>query len=339
MAAHHTASCRLRNFSFWLTRDHAPFPLRRFVGSDRGTEPACSLGLGRLQPAAVGGLGWPSCTEQPTVISAKSKFNFGGASFSSGCEESSHSYTDEFLSSSKAAGSDSLTATVTTMVSDPTRFVIADGNGGGSLSVYALGPAGTPFHLHSSWTGQASVSVSVSGQDSWSATTTDFAKTASAQLDPGQTGSQQVTSNDESTLDGTTQFNSITCFGNTYTLAASYRFGSDARSGSDVTQEQGQARATSTLTVTGTANTAMNAIKLVSVDDKDPNNPVVSITVTGSVGAITWDVDGSLTHALGILSPGTYNFRFQISKALRTRSTLSKFSDPTARPNMGMPPH
>ena len=237
------------------------------------------------------------------------EFNFGGASFSSGCEESSHSYTDGFFSSSKAAGSDSVAATVTTMVFDPTRFIIADGNGGGFLSVYALGPSGTPFHLHSSWTGQASVSVSVSGQDSWSATITDFAKTATAQLDPDQIGSQQVNSNDDSTLDGTTQFNSITCFGSTYTLAASYRFGSDARSGSDVTQEQGKARATSTLTVTGTANTAMNAIKLISVDDKDPNNPVVSFTVTGSVGAITWDLDGGLTNALGILSPGTYSFQ------------------------------
>ncbi len=188
------------------------------------------------------------------------EFNFGSASFTSGCEEPSHSYSDEFFSASKTSTPNSVTATVTTSVNSPTLFIIADGDGGGTLFVYALGPPGTGFHLQETWTGQASVSVSVGGQDGWSATTTDFSRTASAQIGPGQTGSQQASGNDASIVDSTTQSTRITCFGNTYTLATGYRFGSDSRSGSNPTQEQGQAQASSVVTVSGNLVTPPTAV-------------------------------------------------------------------------------
>lgn len=237
------------------------------------------------------------------------EFNFGGASFTSGCEEPSHSYSDQFFSSTKTAGQSSVTATLTTMVHGPTLLISAGGNDGGFLYVYALGPPGTPFHLQKSWSGNASVNVSVGGQDGWSATATDFfTKTVTAQVPALQTGGQQATDSDSVPLDGTTQPSTMTCFGNTYSLAVGYRLGAGAFSGSDPTQEQGEAQATSTLTVTGTANTPTNAIKLVSIDDTDPNNPQVSFTVTGSVGSINWGLDGNVTQGLGTLPAGTYRF-------------------------------
>ena len=228
--------------------------------------------------------------------------NFGGASFSSGCEEPSHSYSDAFFSSTKSAGTSSVTASIMTRASGPTLYITADSNWGGILFVYALGPTGTIFHLQKNWTGQASVSVSAGDDGGWIADATDFSKTATAQIGQSKTGGQHVNDSDSATIDGTTQGASITCFGKTYTLAAGYRFGSDAGSGPG----PGQAQATSTLTVTGTANTPINSIKLVSVDDDDPNNPLVSFTVTGNVGTIDWGLDGNVTNSLGVLSPGSY---------------------------------
>jgi hypothetical protein len=177
--------------------------------------------------------------------------NFGSASLTSGCEEPSHSYGDEFFSASKTSGPNSATASVATVVNDPTRLISAGGNDGGTLLVYALGRPGTAFHLQETWTGQASVIVSVGGLDGWSATATDLVKTATAQIGQNQTGSQQVSANDSSAVDGTTQSTSITCFGTTYTLAAGYRFGAVSSSGPDPTQEQGQVVASSVLTVSG----------------------------------------------------------------------------------------
>ncbi len=179
------------------------------------------------------------------------EFNYGGASFTSGCEEPSNSYSDASFSASKVAGPNTVTASITTIVRGPTNGIIADSNWGGSLYVYALGTPGTGFHLQMTWTGQASASISVGGQDGWGADATDFSKTATAQIGQGLTGSQSASANDDATLDGTTQSTSIACFGSTYTLATGYRFGSDSASGFDPTQEQGEAQANSVLTVSG----------------------------------------------------------------------------------------
>jgi hypothetical protein len=60
--------------------------------------------------------------------------------------------------------------------------------------------------------------------------------------------------------------------------------------------------------VTVTNNTGANSIKLVSVDDTDPNNPVVKYMVTGNVGTVNWGLDGAVTNPLGAPPVGVSTF-------------------------------
>jgi hypothetical protein len=242
------------------------------------------------------------------------------------------------LSVSASIGAASMTATFqgTMAPVDASRacnIVYGCGWGPGASTQYSgidvyvfLGPPGTPFHVVQNDSGSLFDSVTTThacdggyanaqASSSWAGVSGNVSATSEhgtggfCGIPVPKSGSSSVSLPfvwDRSSATGPT---TITYNGKTY----SYAYSAQTVLSLSLYAEQdpdftATSRGNVTVNIAVTANTPTNSIKLVSVDDVDPNNPVVTYMVTGNVGTVNWGLDGNVTNSLGAPPVGVSTF-------------------------------
>lgn len=199
----------------------------------------------------------------------------------------------------------------------------------GSFDIYVRGGPGTPFHLEWTCTDTASATVNQVGLYEAAVLIAGGNCGGGVGLQAlsytGQNSLHTTVSNN-GTTDGTTsaQTTSNPAFpGVTYSYASSFGSGWIEDGGQNVGGSAnngipyvGSASLSVNVTFTVTTNTTTPSIRLLSVDDTDPNNAVIRYMVTGDVGQVHWGIDGNVSNSLGAPAVGTNTFTVPNIKGL-----------------------